>query len=494
MRGWKPPECPNELLKEADLLLPDAFHALATEGAALRYATALWCGLGGLVMSEKPSTLEEPHQAKGPRAATACVVLLVENEVLERVPKAVHLRSAGFDVIEAADGEEARRGLDSVAVNVVFADLAMPDQSNGLAFLRWLRKHHPATKAIVTSDTEANMPVEGYGMFLSKPYRLADLEYCLQKVQAPLRIAASETGGATTADPSSKASPAPGKAQPDGVSPDRPPVCDEADERDDDVSRPSIAELSRRLAERAARQRAVDPAAAKAAHGAALKAYDRTRARRQRLVLGFAVGAIACSAVAYLVPTVVRGAVPLSPSAAALPEPASRLSMAAATPTPAPADQASPSAPSSPSPAADVAYTPAVLPAAAQAAAAADSQPALFDPAPNQTPLRRDETRGIQARLRSFGFNPGPVDGAPGAMTEDAIMRYQQNRGQPQTGKVDRDLLEQLRQDPAPTVVQRATGPYARPASSRGPQRSDPFAPVRAVGDRLGRWLDSRLR
>ena len=159
---------------------------------------ALWCGLGD---GHVPSTSEKPHRAKGPPAPKAYVVLLVENEVLERVPKAVHLRAAGFDVIEAADGEEARRVLDFVPVNVVFADLAMPDQTNGLAFLRWLRKHHPATKAIVTSDTETNMPLEGYGMFLSRPYRLADLDYCLQKVLAPLRIAASETGGATTADP-----------------------------------------------------------------------------------------------------------------------------------------------------------------------------------------------------------------------------------------------------------------------------------------------------
>jgi peptidoglycan hydrolase-like protein with peptidoglycan-binding domain len=169
--------------------------------------------------------------------------------------------------------------------------------------------------------------------------------------------------------------------------------------------------------------------------------------------------------------------------------------MAAATPTPAPAEPASPSSvPSAPSSATDVAYTPAVVPASAQTVPAADGQQALVEPAPNQSPLRRDEMREVQARLRSFGFNPGPVDGSPGAMTDGAVMRYQQNRGQPQTGKVDRELLEQLRQDPAPTVVQRATGPYARPTSSRGPQRSDPFAPVRAAGDRLGQWLDSRLR
>ena len=133
------------------------------------------------------------------------------------------------------------------------------------------------------------------------------------------------------------------------------------------------------------------------------------------------------------------------------------------------------------------------MPAAAQAAAA-DSQQAPFEPAPNQTPLRRDEAREVQARLRSFGFNPGLVDGAPGAMTEDAIRRYQQNRGQPQSGKVDRELLERLRQDPAPQIAQRPAGPYARPTPSPGPRRSDPFASVRAAGDRLGQWLDSRAR
>src|SRR5258708_37323883 len=129
---------------------------------------------------------------------------------------------------------------------------------------------------------------------------------------------------------------APAKAQPDGAGPNGPPARDEADGRDGDISRP-IAELSRRLGERAARQRVIDPAVAKAARRAALKAYDRMRMRRQRLVLGFAVGAVACSAVAYLVPTI-RLAVPLSPSTApstaALAEPVALLSIAAPPPPP----------------------------------------------------------------------------------------------------------------------------------------------------------------
>jgi CheY-like chemotaxis protein len=209
-------------------------------------------------MSEKPFT------AEGPAATTAYVVLVVENERLERVSTATYLRKSGFDVIEAADGDEARRVLDAAHVDVVFADLAMPGQTNGLALLRWLRERHPAIKTIVTSGTETNMAaLDGYGIFLSKPYRLVDLDYCLQKALATANIPANETGGAITADPSTKAGSEPGKAQAGSVSPNKPPAPGKADGRDDDVSKPSMAELSRRLAERAARQRTVDPAAAK---------------------------------------------------------------------------------------------------------------------------------------------------------------------------------------------------------------------------------------
>ena len=89
-------------------------------------------------MSEKKLSTSK---ANGPPVTIASVVLLVESDVLERVPKAVHLRTAGFNVLEAADGEEAQRTIDSVPVNIVIADFAMPDQMKGLAFLHWLRRN-----------------------------------------------------------------------------------------------------------------------------------------------------------------------------------------------------------------------------------------------------------------------------------------------------------------------------------------------------------------
>jgi peptidoglycan hydrolase-like protein with peptidoglycan-binding domain len=123
-----------------------------------------------------------------------------------------------------------------------------------------------------------------------------------------------------------------------------------------------------------------------------------------------------------------------------------------------------------------------------------DSQPAPVGPAPSEAALRPQELKEVQGRLRSFGFNPGPADGTPGRMTESAVTRYQQDRGLPQTGKADRQLLEQLRQDPAPQVAQRAARPGPRATGAPPQRRSDPFEPVRTAGNRLGRWLDSLVR
>jgi peptidoglycan hydrolase-like protein with peptidoglycan-binding domain len=95
----------------------------------------------------------------------------------------------------------------------------------------------------------------------------------------------------------------------------------------------------------------------------------------------------------------------------------------------------------------------------------------------------------------SFGFNAGPADGNAGRMTEGAIMNYQQMRGLPQTGKPDRALLDQLRDDPAPKVVVAAprTPPPPPPASPyvQRQRRSDGLDFVRDADARLSHWFQS---
>jgi DNA-binding response OmpR family regulator len=353
----------------------------------------------------------------------------MQSDLSERLSTTEHLRKSGFDVIEAAHGDEARRVLEATCVDVVFADLEVSGQTNGLGVLHWLREHRPATKTVLTSGTEANIAtVESYDIFLSKPYRMIDLDYCLRRVLAPANIPAKGT------DPGGR------------------PAGDKRDGRRDENPKQPMAELARQLAERTARQGAVDPAEAKAARRAALQAYDRVRGRRLRVGLGFAMGGLVGSGVASVFPTI--GSWHL--------QPASSVEMATAAATPLP-----PSLPAS-------------------VASIQPGAPASVESEPKPDPLKRDEVKEVQARLQAFGFNPGPVDGAVGPMTVRAVMNYQQERGQPQTGTVDSELLDQLRQDPSPQLAQRA----ARSV----PRRSDPFEPVRTAGNRIGQWLNSLVR
>ncbi len=306
--------------------------------------------------------------------------------------------------------------------------------------------------------------------------------------------------------------PSPGKSRLDSAGP-RLPASGKAGSRDDEAFKQSMAELSRRLGERVAQQSTGHPAAAATERRAALQAYDLARERRQIAMLGVAVAAVIGAGIVYFISTTGSRPVPPSETATVRPESASPVALATITPAPPPPEPplSSPAA-SSPSPAANLPSTPAAEPAAEPPAAptvpaadsaarpspartepapATSSQPVRVEPPANPASLRRDDVREVQARLRSFGFDPGPADGVAGAMTEGAVKHYQRGRGQAQTGNVDRDLLEQLRQDPAPQLAQRAARPAPRPASSSTTRRSDPFEPVRAAGDRLGRWLES---
>jgi CheY-like chemotaxis protein len=446
--------------------------------------------------------------AEAPATATAPVVLVVQDELPERVLTAQHLRESGFEVIEAANGDEARRVLGAVpVVDIVFVDLEMPGAMDGSSLLRLLRDRHPAAKAILTASAETDMAaVKGRGMFLSKPYRMVDLDHCLQRFLADPSIGRLEGG------------PRPSRPQLGAAPPIRRPARGNDVGPGGDISEEWASDLSRQLSERAARQQAVEPGAAKAARRAALTAYERARSRRLRLAVGFAIGAIAGSAIAILGPM------------AGLPDPLSAMGTQSASsvemPTGKPAS-IEPETKSSPSVTASLPSTPAAAPETNQApatsiqpapappepaAASPPSRPESTAPAqppstagiepgkagqaaavePAATPLGRDEVREVQTRLRSFGFSPGPIDGAAGTMTTRAVMRYQQARGQGQTGTVDRELLTQLREDPAP-AEQTAT-PEPRPNRVARPRRSDPFDSMRTAAQRAGHWLDSLLR
>ncbi len=83
------------------------------------------------------------------------------------------IADAGFEVIEAADADEAIRILESrTDIRVVFTDIQMPGSMDGLKLAHAVRNRWPPIKIIVTSGfnfpTEHDLP-EG-SRFLAKPY------------------------------------------------------------------------------------------------------------------------------------------------------------------------------------------------------------------------------------------------------------------------------------------------------------------------------------
>jgi N-acetylmuramoyl-L-alanine amidase len=50
----------------------------------------------------------------------------------------------------------------------------------------------------------------------------------------------------------------------------------------------------------------------------------------------------------------------------------------------------------------------------------------------------------VQDQLTRLGYSPGPVDGVLGPQTRDAIADFQNDRGLPPTGQIDRSLLRTL--------------------------------------------------
>jgi CheY-like chemotaxis protein len=77
------------------------------------------------------------------------VVLIVEDEFLIRMDAVDMVRSAGFDVVEAANADEAILILeDRLDITVVFTDIQMPGSMDGLklAGSRFLSKPYSAAQ------------------------------------------------------------------------------------------------------------------------------------------------------------------------------------------------------------------------------------------------------------------------------------------------------------------------------------------------------------
>jgi CheY-like chemotaxis protein len=113
------------------------------------------------------------------------VILIVEDELLLRLDSAETIEHAGFEVIQAANADEAIAILNArLDIHVVFTDIQMPGSMDGLKLARFVRNRWPPIKIVATSGRVVvgndDLPVGS--VFLPKPYRGAEVLATLRQL------------------------------------------------------------------------------------------------------------------------------------------------------------------------------------------------------------------------------------------------------------------------------------------------------------------------
>ncbi len=115
------------------------------------------------------------------------VVLIVEDEPLVRMMVIELFQDEGFEVLEAADADQALAVFDRRPdVALLFTDVEMPGSIDGYALARWAQVHRPAVKTMIVSGRA--MPRAGDvpkgAAFVGKPYDHDDVMRRIQSLMS----------------------------------------------------------------------------------------------------------------------------------------------------------------------------------------------------------------------------------------------------------------------------------------------------------------------
>jgi DNA-binding NtrC family response regulator len=133
--------------------------------------------------SPSETTPPETTQRPGNGALRVATILIVEDDILIRMAAADHLRDAGYRILEAGNGDEARTLLRAnEPIEVVFSDVNMPGL-DGLSLALWIDREFPDVKVVLTSGEPANAAAaRAVAIFLPKPYSFAELSRIMKEL------------------------------------------------------------------------------------------------------------------------------------------------------------------------------------------------------------------------------------------------------------------------------------------------------------------------
>jgi len=110
-------------------------------------------------------------------AIGSATILVVEDDVFQRMTVAEELRKQGYNVVEAANADEALSILQSgTRIHVVFTDIAMPGSLDGVGLARVVCAAFPSVQVILTSGHLASAELDDrISSFFPKPYDVEKL-------------------------------------------------------------------------------------------------------------------------------------------------------------------------------------------------------------------------------------------------------------------------------------------------------------------------------
>lgn len=123
-------------------------------------------------------------------------ILIVDDDPYIRELVRVFMLNEGFDVVEASDGEEALKLLETIQVDMVIMDIMMPNM-DGWELCKELREHYDIPLLMLTAKGETSQKVKGFELgtddYLVKPFEPVELAMRVKALLKRYKIASSQT-------------------------------------------------------------------------------------------------------------------------------------------------------------------------------------------------------------------------------------------------------------------------------------------------------------
>ena len=107
-------------------------------------------------------------------------ILVVENDLMLNHMLRQMLEDLGFFVLTAASAEAARHAIDTVSLDIILADMALGEGSDGLSLARAALEKNGQLRVVIASGHPAPADLTQDMAFLQKPFTIAELARMVQ--------------------------------------------------------------------------------------------------------------------------------------------------------------------------------------------------------------------------------------------------------------------------------------------------------------------------